>query len=591
MDVRRTRRRLSLTVLIVFALVAVFAVRLVDIQVVRASELSTAAEQHRTMTETIWATRGGIVTSDGTVLADSVDRFDITVSPKNVDLATTSMLVDDQRRDVPTADAFAAISAITGTPAADLSAAITDALADDPKSDFAYLVKSVKLDVFEKVRALEIPWIYAQLHPARSYPNGAVAGNLVGFLGTDGPQAGVELGDDECLAATNGASTYEASADGVRLPGSTVVQEEPIDGGTLRLSIDSDLQWYAQQVLDREGRALGAEWATAMVVRVDDGHIMAAADWPSVDPNNVDLVEDNAWGARSFTSPFEPGSVIKPATVASLIDAGAITMDERWKVPGVYTKGLPGDAFIKDNWAHDTIKYTTAGILVNSSNVGISMMSRELPAEERSGYLRDFGFDDETGVGFLGESSGLLLPEDQLDSISSMTQQFGQGMSATSAQLAGMYQTLGNHGVRMPLTLVEGCEREDGTVTQAPDDDGSRVVSADAADQVVAAMENVVSDGPLTGVVDIPGYRIAAKTGTAEVAEGGVYTDDRIISVAGLVPAENPAYAVVVTFAKPDTIKTSVGAAPAFESIAKQVIKTFRIQPSTEKAPDVQLTW
>ena len=160
-----------------------------------------------------------------------------------------------------------------------------------------------------------------------------------------------------------------------------------------------------------------------------------------------------------------------------------------------------------------------------------------------------------------------------------------------AAQLASAYQTLGNGGVRMPLTLVSGCEWADGTVTQQPSGTGSRVVSEAAARTTVEMMEPMVSQGPLKNVLTIPGYRVAAKTGTAEVAENGRYTSDRVISVAGLVPADNPQYAVVVTFVKPDTMKTSAAAAPAFNAIMKQVIKTFRITPSTEPAPALPLTW
>ena len=164
-------------------------------------------------------------------------------------------------------------------------------------------------------------------------------------------------------------------------------------------------------------------------------------------------------------------------------------------------------------------------------------------------------------------------------------------MSATTAQIASLYQTIGNDGVRVPLSLVAGCRWPDGTITQQPDTTGTRVVSADAARTTVLMMEPMVSQGPLKNILTIPGYRVAAKTGTAEVAENGRYTSDRVISVAGLVPAENPQYAIVVSFVKPDTMKTSAAAAPAFNAIMKQVIKTFRITPSTEPAPALPLTW
>jgi len=320
-NTRGGKRRLALTVLTVFAIVGMFVVRLIDIQLVRAGELTADAEQRRTLPVTTYGVRGSIVDANGVVLADSVERFDITAAPKNAKLDETWMTRDGKRVKVPTTVAIQAIADLTG---ADPNA-IYQALAGDRESSFAYLARTVTLEVFKKVRALQIPWVYSELHPARTYPSGAIGGNLVGFIGTDGPLAGTELKQDECLGATNGESTYESSADGVRLPGSTVVQQEAKDGGTIHLTIDADLQWYAQQVLAEQGAALGADWATAMIVEVKTGRIVAGADWPSVDPNDLDSVGNEERGARIFASPFEPGSIMKVATFASLLDQGEIS--------------------------------------------------------------------------------------------------------------------------------------------------------------------------------------------------------------------------------------------------------------------------
>jgi len=591
-DPRGTRRRLALTVVMVFAILAVFAVRLVDIQVVRAGELAAGAAEHRTRDVVVYGTRGSIVDHDGVVLADSVQRFDITASPVNVPFgATTDMRRDGEWVQVPTSDAIAAIAALTGQDPAALTAVLTDALAEDPEANFAYLVRKVTLDVFEQVRALGIPWVYSELHPARSYPSGAVAGNLVGFLGTDEPLTGVELYMDECLAATNGRTVYEAGADGVALPGTAIAETEASDGGTVRLTIRSDLQWYVQQLLGQEGGRLGADWATAFVVRVADGHVMAAADWPSVDPNDFLAVPGDDRGARSFVSPYEPGSIMKPFTFASLVDAGEVDYGEQLRVPSEYTEGLPPGYRITDAWIHGEMRWTAAGVLAESSNIGTSMLSTRLSAAERRDYLTAFGFDQPTAVGFLGEDPGQLRELDELDPVTNVTQQFGQGMTATSAQIASAYQALGNHGVHVPLTLVEGCELPDGTVVAPEPSEGTRVVSQRAADETVRVMEQVVSRGALSSLVDFPGYRVAAKTGTAEVAENGQYGSQRIISVAGLVPADDPEYVVVVTIAKPDSMRVSAAVAPAFEAIVEQVIKTFRIEPSAQNSPKVPLTW
>jgi cell division protein FtsI (penicillin-binding protein 3) len=579
---RSTRARLALTIIAVFAVVAVFAIRLIDIQVVRAGELSSAAVSNRSIPLTTYGTRGEIVDTNGVVLADSVDRFDITVSPR--DVADFERSTDDGKKTITVADALAEIGEITGQSVEDL----TTPIEADPDANFGYLTKGVKLDVFLAVKNLNIPWVFDDLRASRTYPNGAIAGNLVGFIGTDGPQAGIELKEDACLASTNGTSTYERGADGVRIPGSTVTATEPKDGGTITLTIDRDLQWFVQEALEKQAVAVGAEWATAVVVRISDGHLMTVADWPTVDPNDVNSADVSALGSRAFSTPYEPGSTFKPMTVASLLDAGTIAPTTKITVPGLYT--VDGGS-ISDSWAHDDLRFTTAGVIMNSSNVGISILSETLSAQARHDYMVKFGIGERTAVGFSGESAGSFKDAADWDAITDKTVMFGQGVSATSVQVASLFQTLGNGGVKLPLTLVEGCTNADGTVTETPSTEGTQVVSESAADDTVRMMETVVTDGWLSSVLTIPGYRVAAKTGTAEVPENGVYTGERIVSVAGIAPADDPQYAVVVTIGKPDTIKTSGAAAPTFQEIMTQVLKKYRVVPSNTPAPSIPLTW
>jgi len=581
------RRRLSLAVVAVFAIVALFSIRLVDIQVVRAEALSNVAGGNY-REATTWGTRGSIVDRNGTVLASSVDRFNITAAPDLVDLEGFDRIVVDGDKKTRVAVSFQqAVSEIAEATGAD-PAALTKALTADPESKFVYLVKSVKLAVFQAVADLRIPWVYSEPQPARSYPNGAIGGNLIGLMGTDGALSGTELKWNECLASANGTTSYAVSQDGVRMPGSEVVETPAVNGGTVHLTIDADLQWFAQQALHEQGSVIGAQWGTAMVVEIKTGKIVAAADWPTVDPNDPNSAKADDAGARSFTAPYEPGSLIKTATVAGMLDAGVLTPTTPFTVPSAY---YIGDDVIHDSWAHDTLRYTAAGILVNSSNIGIGQMTELQSNADRIENLKAFGFGSPTGADFLGEEDGQVRGLDSTDPVTAVTQQFGQGMTATSAQVMSLYQTIGNHGVRIPLTLVEGCEQPDGTYVDVPDPQGTRVVSESAADTTVNILENVVTNYHLGPVLQVPGYRIAAKSGTAEVAKNGRYTSDRIVSVAGLFPAEDPQYAIDVTFAFPVTIKSSRAAAPTFNALAKQVIKTFRIPPSTEPAPSIPLTW
>jgi cell division protein FtsI (penicillin-binding protein 3) len=587
---RVSRRRLALTIFGVFAVLALFVVRLVDIQLVQAEELTKQADARQSASVITYGTRGSIVDTNGVVLADSVDRFDITASPKIALVYVegfTRTKADGSKTKVSLTDAVSEIANITGSDPQTLYAALTK----DPTSDYVNLVKAVKLTVFNKVKALNIPWLSSEPHPARTYPNGAVAGNLVGFVGTDGPQAGTELKQNSCLAGTNGTSTFEKSADNVRLPGSTVVTKPAVDGGTITLTIDSNLQWFAQQTLAKQAQAVGADWGTAMVVRVSDGHIMADADYPSVDPNDRNSVGVDALGARSFTTPYEPGSIMKPATVSGLVDAGLVTAATPVDVPGRFTDGLPAGSYIKDAFPHGDMHMTVAGVIMNSSNIGIAELTKLQSEKDRYANLIKFGLGSKTSVGFLGEAAGTVKTPQEVDSITTVTQQFGQGMTATSAQVASLYQTIGNDGKKVPLTLVASCTASDGTVTYPTTGATTQVVKASTAQSVRQMMETVTTQGSLRTLINIPGYRIAAKSGTAQVADGNGYGKDYIVSVAGLIPADKPQYAVIVTLAKPDTIKTSAAAAPAYATIMKQVIKTFRIQPSTTAAPNIPVAW
>src|SRR4051812_38806932 len=258
MSRRRSRRRIAASLLALVAILAVFFVRLVDIQVVQAASLNAEAEDKRSIPQTILGTRGDIYDAAGTLLARSVLRYDITASPKTA-----------VKSAVTPADAAAKLAKITGQKAEDLVAVLQKAVAKDPNSDFAYLAKSVDAQKFQQIRDLEIPWVYYKAHAARTYPNGAVAGNLIGFVGSENQaQAGVELSANSCLAGSDGSEVYERSADGVRIPGSTVVTKPAVHGKDLVLTVDSDLQWFTQQTLATYAQKFGAAWGTVVVEEV-----------------------------------------------------------------------------------------------------------------------------------------------------------------------------------------------------------------------------------------------------------------------------------------------------------------------------------
>lgn len=588
---KSSRRRLLTGLVAVVLIVGAFVVRLVDIQVVKASTLNLAATAQQRVSVTLPGTRGDIVDSTGTVLATSVERWNITAAPNNVSAAGfTRKNAAGERETVSTAEAIAEIADVTGASADSISSALTK----NPSANYALLVKGVTLDVFNRVLALEVPWIYTEAEPSRSYPLGAVTGNLVGFVRSDGVAlAGVERSDNSCVAGTNGTASYTRGADGIQIPGTRLVTKAAKQGGTLELTINSDLSWFIEQTLAQQQQIYGFTQAYASVVDVKTGELRAAVDWPGVDSNDPGAVPAADRGSGFFTQQYEPGSIMKPATAASLLDAGVITPETQVVVPSQYRNAqFPKGAYIRDVFLHGTMHWTATGIIQQSSNIGISVLSERLSLQQRHDYLAKFGFGTKTAVGFVGESSGLLHSVAKTDPITDKAQQFGQGIAVTAAQLASMYQTIGNNGVQLPLTLVAGCRQADGSLTDKPSSTGTKVVSASAANQTLQMMESVVEGGPLAGKLQIPGYRIAAKTGTAQVATAsGGYGSDRIVSIAGITTVDNPRYAVIVTYVKPARLKSSAAVADGFTAIMKQVIKTYGVTPSTTPPGDLPTTW
>jgi len=585
---KQTRRRTVVSMLFIVALVALFVVKLVDIQVVQAAAYNEESLGKRSIPATIYSERGTIVDANGVVLADSVMRYNVTISPKN---AKDFLRVTD-RADVTITPQQAAveIGAITGQKPEDILKIVADALAANPLSDFAYLTKGVDVDKFRALNALGIPWLYSEPAPGRSYPNGGVAGNLIGYVGQDGAaQAGIELTSNACLAGVNGEEIYQRGADGVRIPGSTVTSVNAQNGSSVKLTIDADLQWYSQQVLAKQVDATGAKWGTVVVQEVKPGKLLAVADYPTVDPNNVDGTAQENRGSLAFMAPFEPGSTIKALTAASLLDAGLA--DPTSQVFAPYSIEFPNGAKVHDAAQHGVEQLTLTGVLEQSSNVGITQLGEALGADKRFDYLSKFGFGAPTAVGFQAESSGILHPWQEWDNQTYYNTMFGQGLATTAIQVASAYQALANHGVRLPVQLVEGCVAPDGTMTPTKLPEPTRVVSDAAATTTVNMLENFVTKGWISKYISIPGYRIAAKTGTAEQSDGsGSYSSSYVVSNAAILPANDPEYVVTVTIASPQS-NGSMASPPVLKDVMAQVLKKYRVEPSPDGAPDLPVTF
>ncbi|NLT27397.1 MAG: penicillin-binding protein 2 [Microbacteriaceae bacterium] len=586
---RRERQLRTVAPLVVVALVAgLFGVRLFDLQVVSAAAINREADGRRGVVASLWSSRGPILDREGTVLASSVDRFDITIAPVNIADFTVPDPDGEGSITVTVDDAFRSIADIVGLSHIQMRAEIDAVLEADPESNFAYLARLVTFEQYERIRALRIPWVYPQPHPMRSYPGGSVAGSIIGFTGADGvPLAGLELQYDECLAGVNGEEMYERSADGVAIPGSVVVVREPKEGAAVRTTIDSDLQWRMQQIAAEQNEAMGARFTMITVVEVRTGHILAAAEYPTVDPNTPARADEADRGNRTFASPFEPGSTMKPITAAALYDAGVVDPAETIVVPDSWDRD---GAVFSDAVPHDDVEMNMNGVLAESSNVGLALFGERLGAEQRHDYFIDFGFSERTAVGFVGEEPGIVRPAADWDAQTNYATMFGQGLTVTAAQLAGAYQALGNGGVRLPLTLVTGCEYDDGTVTHAPAGEGERVVSERAAELAVEGLEATALEGWTADQVAVPGYRVGMKTGTAQVVnpETGLYeAGSYYTTMAGVAPIDDPQYVVLVTMANPVTITGSGSTATAWQQAMSFVLASNQVAPSPQPWPEI----
>ncbi|MBT5089282.1 MAG: penicillin-binding protein 2, partial [Micrococcales bacterium] len=560
-------------------IVAALGVRLVDFQVVKAAEIQEKSLASRSMTQTLQALRGDILDSSGQVLAKTVFRYDVNAAPKNV--GPVFQTIDGVRTERSVDEIALELSQLLGVDYGEIMIRL------EGDSEYSNLAKTVNAETFNAIRDLDIPWIFFDQFEDRLYPMGAVAGNVLGFVGSDGtPLAGLERQYNTCLAGVDGQETFERSAEGVRIPTSNQTTQPTEDGGQLNLSIDANLQFFAQQVLADTVNELSATWASAIVVEVETGRILAAAEAPTVDPNDPAAVPAADRGSRIFQAAFEPGSIMKAVSASMVLDTGAA--DEYDTVPAPDRMNLDFDnEYIKDSFSHEDFTLSLAGVLRYSSNTGMTNFASQIPRETRYEYLKKFGFGSVSPLRFEGESSGILHPASQWDEMTNLVTTFGQGISVTSLQMSYAYQAIANGGVRLDPILVDSCLAADGSIAYAPNQGSTRVLSTASANLNLELMEKVVEFGGVGKTAAIPGYRVAGKTGTAETKSGSGYGDEYAISFYGIAPAENPKFVVGVTIYRPEGVSNSSKATPPFKAIMQQALKHYRIPPSTTESRSI----
>lgn len=578
-------KRLKQVIAAILVLVVIFTIRLVDLQIIQANSINEKSYENRAVTRTLPALRGQILDANGKVLAKTVFRYDINVAPSKV--GPISRKVTGQSVTVPVEQVAAEIGAILGMTQAEVIQKITGT------GEYAQIKKRVDASSYRKIKSLNIPWLYYDAIAERIYPNGAVAGNLLGFITDSGLMEGLEQLYDKCLAGQDGEETFEKGEDGIKIPSSVVTTKQAKPGRNIRLTIDADLQYFTQQVLASTVSYLRADWASAVIIETKTGRILAAAEAPSVDPNDPGKLSADDRRARVFQFAFEPGSTLKTVTAATVVDTGLGDPYTQAVVPYSWTVPNSGGYKVTDSHFHGVEKLTLTGVLAESSNTGILEIGKSVDYKVRYQYLEKFGLGSKTAIDFPGEGSGQLNALKDWDGVKKYVSMFGQGVAVTPIQSAMMYQTFGNQGVRLNPVLVDGCEEDVSNFKIPATAKGVQVISKESNDQVLAMLERVVEDGPIGSYGAIPGYRIGAKTGTAQIRDPntGKYAGPYAISYFGVAPIEDPQFVVAVTAYKSRTVGSSLGVATPFKRIMQQVLRAYRVPPSTTKTSDLPLEW
>lgn len=573
-------RRRVVVLAAILGILLVFVLRLVWVQGIQGPALAAEAQLARTTSREIVAPRGQILDSSGQVLAASVERYDVGARP---DAIAEFVHKDKDGKEVGRGAVEAArlLAPILGSTEAEVGGLLVG-------DGFTYLAKGVTPDVRQQIAALRIPGIEMDRTSARYYPNGSTAGNVVGFINADGHgQAGIEQTFDTELTGVNGSVTYERGSGGQIIPGGQRTETPSVAGADVHLSIDRDLQYRAQVAIDEAVARRGAQWGAAVVEEIGTGRILALADSGSVDPNSVGDTPVDARGARSVSAPFEPGSTGKLPTFAAALDQGSVTPLSIFTVPDRIT--MPNGQSFSDNDAHPTWRLYMTGVVTNSLNTGTVQIGDLMSDDLRYDYLTKFGLGTRTGVELPGESPGQLGAPGSWDGRQRYTTMFGQGYSGTLLQLNSMVATIGNSGVRVVPHVVDSVAHADGTVTESEIDPGTQVISAEASRELISMMEGVTGKGG-TGILGrVPGYRVAAKTGTAQIADASGGLGGRLGTFVGLIPAEAPRIAISVVVYQPSGVPYGgVVAAPVFADVAGFAMAHLNVPPSREPAPNLR---
>jgi cell division protein FtsI (penicillin-binding protein 3) len=429
------------------------------------------------------------------------------------------------------------------------------------ESGFSYIARKVDLPQAARVSRLELEGIGELPDSRRTYPQGPLAAQTIGVVGSEGQGlSGLEAGEESVLHAENGERRVVNDALGEPIRLETV--KEADNGEDIRLTLDPAIEKKTEQVLGEVGETYAPKGATAIVMDPRNSQVLAMANWPPVDPTDLEGVtpEDLMNRATGFT--YEPGSTFKAFTVSAALEEGLVTPTSTFTIPPSLQVA---DRTIKDAEEHGTETLSVAEILAKSSNIGAVEIGLQLGAQRFSRWIDRFGFGRPTGVQFPAEERGIVPALDEYSGSTMGNLPMGQGLSVTPMQMIAGYDAIANGGILRRPQLIEKVGDE-----PVPEPRGRRVIKASVAEQVRTMLEGVLAPGGTASEVSVPGYTLAGKTGTAQVAENGTYSETKFVaSFIGFAPAQDPRLLVAVIVDQPQgEIYGGSVAAPAFGKIA-----------------------
>ena len=569
--------RTRILLLLVFVLLGGLALRLVYVQGIDPTGQAAAAMDQRLTHQETLPQRGSILDRDGDVLAASVRRYDIVVDQRLVKdfnewdrEARETVLVDVDSR-------LASLAEVLGMSEEEVREATIGS------RPYAVVRRSVTPEVRDAAMALNVPGLLSEAVDRRTYPNGSVAGSIIGFMGGDGTALeGLELSQDDVMTGTPGTRTFEVGADGIRIPNAPLEEVPAVDGADLRLTVDKDAQWFAQETLGALAAEYDAEWANAVVMDVKTGDVIVMADSTTVDPADPDATEGNFRTSTVMSTPYEPGSTGKALPIAAAVDAGKVTATDGFTVPG--SQDFDGQT-IRDFSPHPTFDMTVAGIYARSYNTGTVQIAEKITDEQRYEYMRSFGVGQPIDLGLPQQAGSVLVPPEQWDGRQRLTTAFGQGYTQTTLHTAQMYQALANGGVLIPARLIDATVDGDGAEKRWESSaEPHRVVSEETAAQMLRMMETVVTQGTSKAAA-IPGYRVGGKSSTAEAASDTGKYDGYNLGFTAVAPLDDPRFVVSVSMHRPPSKQGSRDVSIAAATIMEYMLRQADV-PATGAEPN-----